>query len=107
MTTTFAATLEQFIASDEFAPAVMSSTTAGFAGSGYSVELLPDGTWRVLWNGQIGNLYESPGVVLGIPQHTQETVDDLNADPDADVSWALDEIKDTLRETLSTKWEDA
>lgn len=105
--TTFAATLEQFIASGDFAPAVMSSTTAGFGGSGYSVELLPDGTWRVLWDGQIGNLYESPGVVLGIPQHTQETVDDLNADPDADISWALDEIKDAMREALNTKWEDA
>lgn len=104
--TTFAATLEQFIASDEFAPAVMSSTTAGFGGSGYSVELLPDGTWRVLWNGQIGNLYESPGVVLGIPQHTQETVEDLDEE-DADISWALDEIADAMREALEAKWEDA
>lgn len=46
---------------------IISSTMAGWNGSGYSVELFPDGSYRVLWDNSIGNLYHSPGVIVPIP----------------------------------------
>jgi hypothetical protein len=63
----FAVTLETFLSSDDFKKSLIASTRASWGGSGYSVELFPDGHWNVLWNNQIGNLYQSPGVILGIP----------------------------------------
>lgn len=63
----FEQTLEAFLASDDFKQAVIASTKASWGGSSYSVELLPDGQHRVLWNNEIGNLYVSPGVILGVP----------------------------------------
>lgn len=41
--------------------------SATLASQGYSVELFPNGSYRLLWDNQIGNLYESPGVIIGIP----------------------------------------
>lgn len=63
----FAETLDKFLASDEFGSALMKATRASWGGSGYSVEIFPDGHWRVLWDNEIGNLYDSPGVILGLP----------------------------------------
>ena len=63
----FKQTLEAFLASDEFPEALVKATKASWGGSGYSVELFEDGSWRVLWNNEIGNLYESPGTILGLP----------------------------------------
>lgn len=63
----FEQTLEQFLASNDFADALIKATRASWGGSGYSVELFPDGHWRVLWNNEIGNKYDSPGVILGLP----------------------------------------
>lgn len=60
----------------DFESACDSSTKASWAGSGYSVELFDDGTYRVLWNQQIGNLYDSPGLILGIPAMTDEEWDE-------------------------------
>lgn len=62
--------------STDFEAAVDSSTKASWSGSGYSVELFEDGTYRVLWNNQIGNRYESPGLVLGVPSLNDEEWDD-------------------------------
>lgn len=59
--------LEAFLKSSDFKEGIVSSTRASWGGSGYSVELLPDGTSRVLWNNEIGNLYETPGVILSLP----------------------------------------
>src|SRR5258707_14134116 len=56
--------LEIFLKSDDFKEGVISATKAGWGGSGYSVELFPDGTWRVLWDNEIGNLYNSPGEIM-------------------------------------------
>ena len=102
----FDQTLESFINSNEFENAVKSSTTAGWRGSGYSVELFDDGTWRVLWNNQIGNLYMSKGIILGIPQFDNETVNDMQKyGDDCDLSFALEEIAQELREKLLYKLE--
>lgn len=99
---TFENTLEAFISSSEFEQAVKDSTTAGFGGSGYSVEVFEDGTWRVLWNNQIGNRYVSPGIILAIPQFDEETINDWTEYGDAcDLSFALDEAADGLREALA------
>lgn len=68
------ATLQKFVQSPEFVDAVVSSTQAGFGGGGYSVEIFPDDTHRVLWNGQIGNRYESPGEIIRIPQLSESEV---------------------------------
>jgi hypothetical protein len=57
---------ESFMAND-FESAVDSSTAASWGGSGYSVELFDDGSYRVLWNNHIGNLYTSPGLIISIP----------------------------------------
>lgn len=102
----FSKTLEAFIDSNEFETAVKSSTTAGFGGSGYSVELFEDGTWRVLWDNQIGNLYVSPGIVLGVPQFDQDTVNDMEQyGDDADLSFALGEAAEGLREKFAYRKE--
>lgn len=61
-------TVKNFIKSEEFKAGVFSATKAGWSGSGYSVEIFPEGTWRVLWDNNIGNLYESRGVILPLPQ---------------------------------------
>lgn len=46
--------------------AIASSTKASWGGLGYSVELFPEGHYRVLWDNQIGNLYDSPSVIIGV-----------------------------------------
>ncbi|WP_129677699.1 hypothetical protein [Candidatus Chloroploca sp. Khr17] len=92
---------DAFVNGDQFETAVMSSTTAGFGGSGYSVELFEDGTFRVLWDNEIGNRYVSPGLILGIPQYDQDTITDLqDYGSDADLSFALDEIRAEMRAKL-------
>jgi hypothetical protein len=63
---TIQAAFDEFMAND-FEPAVDSATKASWAGSGYSVEFFDKGNYRVLWNQQIGNSYDSPGLILGIP----------------------------------------
>ena len=99
---TIAQALDNFINDGAaFEQAVKDSTSAGFGGSGYSVELFEDGTFRVLWDGQIGNLYVSNGVILGVPQFDQETIDDMaEYGDDADLSFALEEAEAALREAL-------
>lgn len=68
--------LQKFAQSEEFVDAVVSSTQAGFDGSGYSVEVFEDGTSRVLWDNQIGNRYESPGMIVRIPQLSAEEAEE-------------------------------
>lgn len=70
--------LELFLKEEgAFTEAIISSTNAGFAVSGYGVELYPDGTHRVLWTKQVGNLYEPTGVILNVPRLSDEDYCDL------------------------------
>lgn len=63
--------LEAFMASNEFPEALAKGTCDSWGGGGTNVELCPSGierqSWRVLFNNEIGNLYESPGEILGLP----------------------------------------
>lgn|SRR5262245_9933574 len=60
-------TLEQYMKSEDFRQGVIDSTKASWGGSSYKVEIMPDGTWRNLWSNQIGNKYESQGIIIGLP----------------------------------------
>ena len=60
---------------DSFHEAAIASTKASWSGTKYCVELFDDGAYRVLWSGQIGNAYESRGVILGIPSLNDEEWD--------------------------------
>lgn len=62
--------------STDFEVAVDSSTKASWGGSKYSVELFDDGTYRVLCNNQIGNLYNSPGLIISVPALSEEEWDE-------------------------------
>ena len=61
-----------------FEDACVSSTKAGWGGGSYSVELFDDGTYRVQDTGSIGNLYQSLGMVLTIPQLGDDEWDEDN-----------------------------
>lgn len=79
---------------EEFESAVDSSTKASWGGDGYSVELFNDGTYRVLWNNHIGNLYVSPGLIISIPY-----LGDEEWDEDSHIRFydnAEQEIRDTF-----------
>ena len=68
---------EAFMADrDTLEAAIISSTKASWAGSGYSVELFLDGHYRVLWNNEIGNRYVSPGMILPIPALATDDFDE-------------------------------
>jgi len=89
---------ESFMKSD-FEDAVDSSTKASWGGSGYSVELFKDGTYRVLWDSNIGNRYDSPGLILGVP-----TLGDEEWDEDKDLRFyenAEQEIKDKFESAIN------
>lgn len=62
--------------SDSFEAAADSATKASWNGGGYSVELFADGTYRVAWNNDIGNLYDSDGVIIPIPPLSDEEWDE-------------------------------
>jgi hypothetical protein len=102
---------EHFIADDggkTFEEAVKSSTTAGFNGSGYTVELCEDGTFRVLWDGMIGNQYYSPGILLSIPQFDQDTINDMDTyGENVDLSFAMAYVEESMREQLAYTCEKA
>lgn len=100
------AALETFIASPGLKEGVFSSTKAGFGGSHYSVELFPDGTHRVLWANQIGNLYQSDGVILALPQLDNENLQEIEGWTEEEVwneafNLEANEIEQSLRNALS------
>lgn len=89
---------ESFMAND-FESACDSSTKASWGGSGYSVELFEDGHYRVLWDNQIGNLYDSPGLILGIP-----ALGDDDWDEDPSIRF-YDNAGEEMREKFQMHWD--
>jgi hypothetical protein len=70
--------------------AITASTKASWGGGGYSLELFPSGKYRVLWDNQVGNQYDSPGVIVGIPALTDEECEGDESD------WYFDNAIDFL-----------
>ena len=81
---------------ERFVESTVSSTKASWAGGAYCLELYPDGTYRVQWEGNIGNLYESPGIILGIPALNDE---DWDGTDDSDPY--LGNAEDLMREKFA------
>lgn len=100
------ATLKKFLSSPDFQAGVVSASKAAWGGSGYSVELFPDGTWRVLWDNQIGNLYQSKGIILSLPEidfERDEENEDLSDDECLLEAWDWEE--DSAREELKERFD--
>ncbi len=64
----------------------------GVGGSRYFVELFEDGTYRLLWNNQIGNLYKSTGVILDVPLLYDDEWDEDNGHYFDNAIEAMDDI---------------
>lgn len=95
--------LESFLSNDEdFLAGMIASTKAGFGGSSYSVELLEDGRYQVLWANQIGNKYNSPGVILEIPQFNDEEAQVIDTEDENQLTMGSDyeTAKTFMRESL-------
>lgn len=85
---------------------IISATKAGFGGSGYSIELFPDGHYRTLWNNNIGNLYDTPGVIIGIPQLGDDEWDD--DDPsNSFFDNALEQLDSEVEEIIQQNYEES
>lgn len=102
--------LEAFLQSSDFSEGVVKSTKAGWGGNGYSVELFEDGSHRVLDDKEIGNLYESPGVILSLPQLNCDDMNDFidKGGSESDFFYLgfendRDEIEQDLRNRLSDR----
>lgn len=63
---------------ESFVESILASTKASWTGGEYCVELYIDGTYRVQWDGNIGNLYISPGIILSIPSLSDEDWDGMD-----------------------------
>jgi len=96
----FKEVLEAYLKSSDFKPGVIASTKAGWGGSGYSVELFEDGTWRNLWNNEIGNLYQSPGEIVGLPALDDGDYQELVVNGDLSESEYLDLAFDNQEDDL-------
>lgn len=96
-------TLEQYLKSDDFRQGVISSTKASWGGSCYKVEILPDGTWQNLWANQIGNKYETPGVIIALPALNCEDMSEFTEDggtEDDYLSLGFDNERDEIEAEL-------
>lgn len=93
---TYKDTFEDFLMNDA-EDAIVSSTKASWNGSSYSVELFQDGMYRVLYSGNIGNLYDSDGIILRIPTLSE---DEWSEDGCHFYDNAIDALKDTFEEAI-------
>ena len=98
-------TKQQSVKSSEFVSAVESSTTAGFGGSGYSVEFFKDGSHRVLWDNAVGNAYEHPNSeIVGVPQLTAEQVAEQVAEQDDEAGVTLRDVIEFYQDELASEF---
>jgi uncharacterized protein YndB with AHSA1/START domain len=98
----YAAILDAFLASDDFPEAVAQSTRASWSGGSYKVELFPGGDWRVLWSSEIGNKYETPGLILTVPTAPDEWGDLSDDDVLGEaITVNLSDVAAEMREQLS------
>jgi len=52
---------------EEHAEEAIINSTELWESDTYHVELFVDGTYRCLYGSEIGNLYESAGIIIGVP----------------------------------------
>jgi hypothetical protein len=71
--------LRAFIDSIDFVPTIVKSTQAAANGEYYAAELFDDGAYRVLSSAQIGNRYQSNGVIIRVPALTDEQIEEESA----------------------------
>lgn len=102
--------LESFLASPDFELGCTQATRAAWGGSSYKVELFTDGTWRVLWSNEIGNLYSTPGVILSLPtmddEEYQEAVIDGDMSEDEFFAAAFSVEKNDLKSEMRQSFRD-
>lgn len=53
--------------SSQVEAAIDAATLASYGGGGYTLDLFSDGRWRLLPGNVIGNLFNSAGLMVGIP----------------------------------------
>lgn len=87
--------------SEAFEGAVDKSTKASWDGSGYSVELFPDGTYRVLWDNQIGDRYSSRGLILSIPALSSDDWNSIRK------RRFYDNAEQAMRDAFQEQWQSA
>jgi hypothetical protein len=68
-------TAKAFMASDDWKAGIANATRASWGGGGCSVELFRSGSWRLLWDSTIGNLYQSDGIIVALPIANDEDAD--------------------------------
>lgn len=105
-----------FLASEEFVRGVILSTRASFAGDSYSVELFDHaaaGWWRILPTQEIGNQYESMGILFTLPALSEQEYAVLQiVSPDDTLDslarslYFSDELEECKR-VMQDKYEDA
>lgn len=102
--------LEQYLQSEDFKQGVIASTKASWGGSCYKVEILPDGTWQNLWANQIGNRYETPGVIIALPVLNCDDMAEFTENGGTEEEYLSlgfdnerDEIEADLRDALKTR----
>ena len=86
--------------SQDFEDTVISSTKASWSGGSYKVELFCDGSYRIHWSGNVGNLYDSNGLMLTVPSLSDE---DWNQTPSqCFFDNAEEEMRAKFRESLAS-----
>lgn len=75
--------------------AIDSSTSASHGGGSYKLELFSDGTYRVL--SQVGNLYDSTGIIISIPALRDDDMAPIDDDGNELASAFYDNAIEELR----------
>lgn len=98
-------TITEFVLSDEFKAAISRSTIAGYGGSSYILEIFKNGGHRVLWENEIGNLYEHPeSLLIKIPQLTEGQVAEVDENNFETINDVIEFYLDDLTKELMDKF---
>lgn len=87
-----------FMQPDNFKQAVDKATVSSWSGNEYFVELFESGDYRLIPGMSLGNLYDTPGMILKVPHLTDEEWDD-----DESIRY-YDAAHDYLVNSFQEKW---
>lgn len=85
---------------DAMESAILKSTKT----NGCSLELFEDATHRILCDGEIGNSYKSPGIIISIPKLDGDDYDEENGQHF--FGNAIEEMDWQWETTIENEWED-